>query len=442
MIAEDAAREDRSHHQGKIEAEDGGGRNRDREHDGERAPGRPGGERDHRRHKEQDSRNEPRGHGGLGDSRQIDPRPQVARHRRNGEGNQQDGDHRHHPARALQHEIHRLRYAEDALEDAQERRGDHRRQDGPEDGRASAAGEQIPLPGDPEPDEDHDEQDAERHDHVAGPIGHSRPRRKREDFRGNERAGALPDDLPRFARPPFGARHGSEVPSRQAEEESQAQSGQRVEVEGDARDEHRDSAFDAESPQNRDDQGPPPVHRQQDADRRRGRIGQVGQLLAGQPEAVEERPRHRAAHQAGDARLDEDAKPEQQGKRLGAAGARDQSPGGHPLHESGDPAGEPDERQHAADQGAEQQDGRVARERVGDPRHRAGKRGEDVSAPEHQLAEQDAGKQGEHRLAGRQGDQDREDRGKDAEKAGVFQGRGPCGGSVSSHSRGVVRTGR
>ena len=105
----------------------------------------------------------------------------------------------------------------------------------------------------------------------------------------------------------FGAAHRPEVVVREDHEEDHHDREERVEVPGNGRDEGGHVGFkDAVPLQGRAHGGRPRAHRRDDADRRGGRVDDVGELRTGDAVAVAERAHHGADREAVEVVVDED----------------------------------------------------------------------------------------------------------------------------------------
>ena len=118
--------------------------------------------------------------------------------------------------------------------------------------------------------------------------------------------------------------------------------------------------FDADFVEDAQVEGAPCVQGDEDADRGRGGIDDVGELLAGRAEAVEQWPGNRSGHEHGDVRLDEDHDPDEPGEKLRAASAVDPPVVLEPTHESTHASGSLDGRDHGPDREREEDDSAVA----------------------------------------------------------------------------------
>jgi hypothetical protein len=115
--------------------------------------------------------------------------------------------------------------------------------------------------------------------------------------------------------------------------------------------------------------GAPSIEGNQDADRRRSRIDEIGEFLTGGPKAVKEGACHGARHQNGDVGLDEDDHADDPRQPLGPLRRV------HPvvflksLNEAANPTGRLDRGDQGSDHKGKEQDLRISR--IGEDRHRA-----------------------------------------------------------------------
>ena len=176
----------------------------------------------------------------------------------------------------------------------------------------------------------------------------------------------------------------------------------RIQIQRNAGDEHGYGIRHPQTCEQAQDVRAPRVERNQDADGGGGRIDQIGELLAGDAEPIEQRTADRPGDQNGDVGLDEDHDADHPGEDLGSSPVGHPLPPLHPLHEPANAAVRLDEGDERADREGEQQDASVAGidHRVDDRVDRRGSADERVPVGEDRPAQPDTGGQGQVDLAG------------------------------------------
>jgi hypothetical protein len=183
---------------------------------------------------------------------------------------------------------------------------------------------------------------------------------RREDRLVDHGLGIGPEQFP-LQGPGLGLPHGTHVDLPDHDRERQEEGRQGVEVVRDRPDEDAERVLHAQRVQDPQVVGPPGVERNQDADGRRRGVDDVGQLLAGDPVAIEQGARHRARHEDRDVRLDEDDDPDDPGQELGPAGGVHPLPGLQVVHEAPHTPRGLDRGDERADHEGEEDHVRVAR---------------------------------------------------------------------------------
>ena len=152
----------------------------------------------------------------------------------------------------------------------------------------------------------HDHHDQDGQEHVAGSGRHALLGGDGCDFRGDERLGAVAEELALLGHAAFGLAHGTEVLAREDDEDYEQDGEDGIEVQGHGGEHRSHRVFDALIGEEADDEGAPGVQGDEDAFGRRGGIADVGQLFPRQLESIEQGPGHGAGDEDTDAGFDED----------------------------------------------------------------------------------------------------------------------------------------
>ena len=210
------------------------------------------------------------------------------------------------------------------------------------------------------------------------------------------------------------APHRRVVASRPDDEEHEKEREPRVEVERDRLEEQAEPVDRAVLRQRGADGRRPARHRRDDADRRRRRVDDVGELRARDLELVRDGAHDRADRQAVEIVVDEDDDAEQRRHERGAALAADRAH--RPLPVGARRARARDRRDEDAEDDEEHEDVDVAADLVLHDREHREDRLEDIAAREEQRPREDADDERHVDLLRPEGEGDRDDRRQD----------GPC----------------